>query len=280
MAIKLPKCPVCGKPSVVVDGIQRCLYCGRTYQEQTVSTSPRASMLYRNNERIMHQAHKNLLNNNDGSLDYCHRRGITSHTIQEWKIGYLPKEQKSMSDLWSCRIIFPIMSNDGAHVIGFGGRKITSDQRAKYLNSPNGPIYNKSESLFGYHMVPDDADTIYLCEGYIDVLSMDAKGFAYPVASLGTALTMEQAILIRKKARRVVVAYDSDEAGQKNTLRAIDLLAKAGFKTDEINVLVIFDAKDVDEALQHGATLCEQSLLGYLNERGQYDMFVDALINS
>lgn len=278
--MKLEKCPVCGKPSVQIDGAYRCLYCGRAWENQQRTPPRNNAFMLSQNEKVKTQAHKNLLNNIDGSLDYCLRRGITMYTIQEWELGYAPENFELLPATWHKRILFPIRSNDGQSVIGFGGRKTTTDNRAKYLNSPKSAWYNKSESLYGYHNVPENAETVYLCEGYIDVLSMDAKGFAYPVASLGTALTIEQALLIRQKAQRVVICYDADEAGQKNALRVIDLLAKAGFKTPEINVLVVSDAKDVDEALQHGCTLCEQSLLGYLNERQAYDLFVDALINT
>lgn len=273
------KCPACGRLSAIINNVPHCLYCGRTWENQEAAQPKPSKFLLAQNERIRDQAHKNLLNNIDGSLDYCVRRGITIYTILSLKLGYVPENFERLPISWHRRILFPIYSNDGEHIIGFGGRKITTDQRAKYLNSPKSPCYNKSESLYGYHLVPDDAETVYLCEGYIDVLSMDSKGFAYPVASLGTALTAEQALLIRAKANRVVICYDADAAGQKSTLRAIELLSKAGFKTSDINVLVISDAKDVDEALQHGGTLCEQSLLRYLHERGEYEMFVDALVN-
>lgn len=273
-------CPTCGNPLVQIDSVYRCLHCCRAVTVQQAPLPPRYTFSLRRNAEIAQQAHKNLLNNIDDSKSYCLRRGITEYTIYEWGLGYIPDNFTLLKQEWHKRIIFPIRSNDGHDIIGFGGRKTVADDRAKYINSPASPWYNKSESLYGYHNVPENADTVYLCEGYIDVLSMDAKGFAYPVASLGTALTAEQALLIRKKAQRVVVCYDADEAGQKNALRAIDLLAKAGFKTQDINVLVVRDAKDVDEALQHGCTLCEQSLPRYLEERQYYDIIVDALINT
>lgn len=276
--MKLEKCPVCGRPAVILDGAKTCLYCGRVFKEQKPAVPPLAVTL-KNNERVTQQAHKNLLNNVDGSLDYCLKRGITMKTIEDWRLGYVPDKYPLLPLMWWRRLLFPIISNDGKSVIAFGGRKIVADDRAKYVNSRSSAAYSKSESLYGYNLVPEDAEVVYLCEGYVDVLSMDAKGFAYPVASLGTALTTEQALLIRKKARRVTICYDADDAGQKNALRAINLLFRAGFKTNEISVIVVSDAKDVDEALQHGCTLCEQSLLGYLLEREQYDLFVDALTN-
>lgn len=273
-------CPICGHLTVQLDGIYHCLGCGRDLGYQPEQVVSKSRFLYEQHQRITAQAHKNLLNNIDGSLDYCLRRGIKMGTILEWKLGYIPDNFSMLPISWWKRILFPIMSNDGTRIIAFGGRKTTVDDRAKYLNSANGPTYKKSESLYGYHLVPDNADRIYLCEGYVDVLSMDTFGFAYPVASLGTALTPDQALLIRSKTNHIVLCYDSDEAGQKNTIRAIELLMDAGFAAHDISVLVVSDAKDVDEALQHGGTLCEQSLLRYLSERGEYELFVQALINN
>lgn len=277
--MKFASCPVCGRISAKLNDQFHCFFCGRDWENLSEPTQKKSSFLYKQNERIKNQAHKNLLNNIDGSLDYCLRRGIGMGTILEWELGYAPDQFSFLPVSWWKRILFPIMSNDGEHVIGFGGRKTTVDDRAKYMNSPASAIYQKSESLYGYNLVPEDAERVYLCEGYVDVLSMDSSGFAYPVASLGTSLTKEQTLLLRKKAQHVVICYDNDEAGQKSTLRAIDLLMKAGFKTPEISVLVVSGAKDVDEALQHGCTLCEKSLLKYLSERGEYELFVDALIN-
>ena len=280
MNVKFEPCPMCGRPSAKMNEGYHCFFCGRDWENQPVPTQSKSTFLYKQNEKIMAQAHKNLLNNLDGSLDYCLRRGIKMGTIMDWHLGYVPNQFSLMPVNWWQRILFPIMSNDGTRVIAFGGRKTTVDDRAKYMNSPNGPTYKKSDSLYGYSLVPEDAEKVYLCEGYVDVLSMDSSGFAYPVASLGTSLTADQALLIRKKAQHIVLCYDNDEAGQKNTLRAIDLLIKAGFKTPEISVLVVSDAKDVDEALQHGCTLCEKSLLRYLSEREEYELFVNALINN
>lgn len=273
------KCLICGSPIVTIDNKPCCLSCGWSPDKQPQQKLPQKSVQYDRNHRITEQAHKNLLNNVDGSLDYCIKRGMTPYTINEWMLGYIPENYELLPQMWHQRLLFPIMSNDGNHIIAFGSRKIIADDRPKYVNSFASYIYNKSESLYGYHLVPNDADTIYLCEGYVDVLTMDEKGFAYPVASLGTALTLQQAMLIREKAKQVVICFDSDEAGQKNALRSATLLAHAGFKTPEIRVLMIYDAKDVDEALQHGGTLCEESLLAYLMEREQYDLFLDALIN-
>ena len=277
--MKFKPCAVCGRLSAQLNGQYHCFYCGRDWDNMPQPTQSKSSFLYKQNEKIKQQAHKNLLNNLDGSLDYCRRRGIQMGTILDWQLGYIPNQFALLPVNWWNRLLFPIMSNDGDKVIAFGGRKTTVDDRAKYVNSPNGPTYKKSESLYGYNLVPEDAERVYLCEGYIDVLSMDSSGFAYPVASLGTALTADQALLLRKKAQQVVICYDSDEAGQKNTLRVISLLTKAGFKTHEISVLEVSGAKDVDEALQHGCKLCEKTLLRYLIDREENELFVDALIN-
>ncbi len=276
--MKIKKCPFCGQLSAEIEGKYHCLYCGRV-EDEAPPKIPNNSFLYGSNQTIADAAHKNLLNNVDGSLTYCLNRGLTMHTIENWKLGYAPAGFRFLPAIWEHRILFPIFSNDGAHIVGFGGRKTTVDERAKYLNSPASAIYRKSSSLYGYNLVPDNADEVYLCEGYVDVLSMDAHGMFYPVASLGTSLTAEQSVLLRKKTQNITIAYDSDSAGQRNTVRAIDLLMRAGFKTNEINILVVSDAKDVDEALTHGGTLQKQTLMGYLLEQGHYDLAADALIN-
>jgi DNA primase len=278
--MKFKPCIMCGRLSAEINGSYHCFFCGRDWENQPEPTQSKSSFLYQQNEKIKAQAHKNLLNNLDGSLDYCLRRGIKMGTILDWQLGYVPDQFSLLPVNWWKRILFPIMSIDGTRIIAFGGRKTTVDDRAKYVNSPNGPTYKKGESLYGYSLVPEYAEKVYLCEGYVDVLSMDSSGFAYPVASLGTSLTSNQALLLRKKAQQIVICYDNDEAGQKSTLRAIDLLIKAGFKTSEINILLPEGAKDVDEALQHGCTLREKSLLRYLSEREEYELFVNALVNT
>lgn len=276
--MKFQTCPRCGKTMADIGGHFQCLYCAFVQEDKKEEESKEYYAL-KTNIRIAEQAHENLLNNIDGSMDYCtKKRGITRNTIEKWNLGYAPEGFRLMPQQWGERIIFPIRSNDGAHIIGFGGRKTTADDRAKYLNSPASPWYNKSASLYGYSDVPEGADCIFLCEGYVDVLSMFAFGFFYPVASLGTALTQQQASLIRKKAQTVCIAYDSDEPGRRNALRAAKLLLKAGFKAADIRMLLVSDAKDVDEALQHGCTLCDVSYLEYLISKGEWDAYIDACI--
>ena len=108
------------------------------------------------------------------------------------------------------------------------------------------------------------------------MLAMDANGFSYPVASLGTALTKEQAALLRSKAQTVVLAYDADDAGRKGLFRAVVQLLRAGFYGNELSVLQPKGAKDVDEALTHGAALCEYNLSQFLARYKQFDVLLDA----
>ena len=145
--------------------------------------------------------------------------------------------------------MFPIIDVRG-NVIAFGGR-IMNDQKPKYLNTSDTPVFKKSANLFSLNNAKKTADrTLILCEGYMDVISVNQAGFENAVATLGTALTTEQAVLMKRFADQVIICYDADEAGQKATQRAIDILRKAGLN---IRVLTVPDGKDPDEFIKkHG----------------------------
>lgn len=277
---KFQKCPICGHPLVEIEKVSKCLYCKYSSDDNRLIVQPLFRPVVINaNQEIAACAHKNLKNNLDGSLEYCHKRGITDHTIDTWQLGYIPDNFSKLSELWPRRILFPIFSNDGAAIIGFGGRKITADDRPKYINSPETQEYSKRLTLYGANLLPIGTDVAYLCEGYVDVLSMDAKGYAYPVASLGTSLTPEQAMLLRGRVRRVVICYDSDEAGHKATARALKILRCAGFDYADIHVMWISDAKDIDEALQHGCSLNEITAQEYLCKLQMFDECADTMLD-
>lgn len=153
-------------------------------------------------------------------------------------------------DQFRNRVMFPIIDLRG-NVIAFGGR-VLDDSKPKYLNSPDTLVFKKSRNLFSLNFAKNEIkDKIILAEGYMDVISINAAGFKNVVATLGTSLTEEQARLMAKYASQVVIAYDSDEAGQKATHRAINLLSAAGISAQ---VLKLDDAKDPDEYIKkHGS---------------------------
>lgn len=271
----------CGSPMLCIDGNSICLQCGATDEPYVSKEKPLTDTLINQHQKILTEAQTALLQNVDNSHDYCRNRGITDIQIRDWNLGYIPKGYPELSAQWEQRILFPITDRKGKNVIAFGGRKITVDDRAKYVNSRNGNFYQKSENLFGYSLVPRHCRRIYLCEGYVDALSLDAKlrkdnrSDEFAVASLGTALTAPQAMLIRAKAKEVSIAYDSDDAGVKAALRAIRILHNAGFDYHDIRVLRPVDAKDVDEAIQKGATLKDCALLAYLKFHEAWSIIAD-----
>jgi len=179
-----------------------------------------------------------------GLIDYLVGQGYDKEFIK--KAGLCAKSSKGgYYDYFRNRIMFPIIDVRG-NVIGFGGR-VMDDSQPKYLNSPDTPIFKKSLNLFSLNNAKGSGDVLILCEGYMDVISLYQAGFKNAVATLGTALTPEQARLISRYAKEVVISYDSDEAGRKATTRAIKVLNETGIK---VRVLTMGDAKDPDEYIK------------------------------
>ena len=208
-------------------------------------------------------------------LDYFHGRALSDATIRHFGLGYadgswgslcaylkekgfkeselvaanLAVRQRSgngVYDRFTDRVMFPIIDLRG-NVIAFGGR-IMSDKKPKYLNTSDTPVFKKSENLFSLNNAKNSGSReLILCEGYMDVIAVNQAGFHNAVATLGTALTHEQAALMKRYADEVIICYDADEAGQKATARAIPLLRGAGLN---IRVLTVPDGKDPDEFIR------------------------------
>ena len=156
-------------------------------------------------------------------------------------------EKRGMYDKFWNRVIYPIMDVNN-RVIGFGGR-VMGDAKPKYLNSPETKIFDKSRNLYGLNMARSSRKkNLIICEGYMDVISMHQAGFNNAVASLGTALTSQQASLLKRYTDEVLIIYDSDEAGVKAALRAIPMLKTAGLSTKVINLRPY---KDPDEFIKN-----------------------------
>ena len=208
-------------------------------------------------------------------LDYLHRRMLTDKTIRHFGLGFADDDWTSLTtylkskgfsenelvsanlavqrrsgngvyDRFTNRVMFPIIDLRG-NVIAFGGR-IMTDEKPKYLNTSDTPVFKKSENLFSLNNAKNaGVRTLLLCEGYMDVIAVNQAGFANAVATLGTALTTEQAMLIKRYADEVIICYDADEAGQKAIARAIPILRKAGLL---VRVLTIPNGKDPDEFIK------------------------------
>ena len=215
----------------------------------------------------------NLLKGKNPGYDYLRKRGLDDKTIKKFGLGYSQKSWNELmdyllskgydkQDLVQCglvnhkaegnkyydrfrnRVMFPIFDYRG-NVIGFGGR-VLDDSLPKYLNSPDSLIFNKRYNLYGLNFSRKNIvdRTIILVEGYMDLISLFQYGVRNVVATLGTALTEQQGNLIKRYADTAIISYDSDEAGVKATLRAIEILSKIGINVKVINLK---DCKDPDE---------------------------------
>ena len=189
------------------------------------------------------------------------------YTDEEMIAGFLCRRSErnnSMFSLFRNRIMFPIIDVAG-NVIAFGGR-VMDDSKPKYLNSSDTPAFKKSKNLFALNYARGNCnEQMILCEGYMDVIALHAAGFPCAVATLGTAITPEQARLMAKYTSRVVISYDSDEAGQRAAQKALRILGEVGLQT---RVLRMNGAKDPDEFIKaYGADrfrqLLERSSTGF-----------------
>jgi DNA primase len=152
-------------------------------------------------------------------------------------------------------------------VLGFGGRTLITDKKiAKYFNSPESVIYNKSEILYGLYFAKGDIikyDNCFLCEGYTDVISLHQAGLVNVVASSGTSLTKDQIKLIRRYTQNITILYDGDSAGIKASFRGIDLILEEGMN---VKVVLFPDGEDPDSYAKKSSTT---ELEGYISEHTQ-----------
>lgn len=218
----------------------------------------------------------NLMTMKNPGYEYLKKRGLSDRIIKKFGLGYSIYSWNSLmnhlinkgyekEDLVKCglvtyksegnkyydrfrnRVMFPIFNYNGK-VIGFGGR-VLDDSLPKYLNSPETLIFNKRLNLYGLNISKKSIkdDTLILVEGYMDLISLYQNNIENVVATLGTALTLQQAKLIKKFANNVIISYDSDEAGKNATLRAIDILLQADIK---VKILNLKDCKDPDDFIK------------------------------
>ena len=209
-------------------------------------------------------------------LEYFKNRKLTPTTVRRFGLGYAPDSWDSLLthlldngyalddikaaglaiqsktggkhfDRFRSRCMFPIIDHRG-NVIGFGGRPMDAHNPAKYLNSSENLVFKKGQNLFALNIAKNTKETcLILCEGYMDVISLHQAGFDNAVASLGTALTPDQARLIRRYTENVVVCYDSDAAGKKATQRALEILPPAGLN---VRVMTVTGGKDPDDMMK------------------------------
>ena len=241
-------------------------------------------ILLKINELAQDFYHECLIKTARGEIGrkYLASRGITAETIETFHLGFAPDEWENLFnrfirqdftpqqlesvgliakrknssgyyDRFRGRIMIPI-ADINSHVVGFGGRILKADDSTpKYLNTPETALFNKRNLLFGLDKSNREinaANTAIVVEGYMDAISLFSAGIKNVVATLGTAFTPEHAKLIMRYARKIIFCYDSDEAGQRATIRALPIVQATGA---EVFVVKVPDGKDPDEFVRkHG----------------------------
>ena len=189
------------------------------------------------------------LNQRDAFVQYALKNGYSKELLL--KIGLASGNEERTYDKYQGRVIFPIHNLTGK-VIGFGARILSGDKtKAKYLNSPESEIYNKSQTLYGIYFAKNEIsrlDNCILVEGYADVLSMHQAGIENTVASSGTSLTTEQIRLISRYTKNITVLYDGDNAGIHAALRGTDMILEEGMN---VRIVVLPPDEDPDSFVQH-----------------------------
>ena len=189
------------------------------------------------------------LNQRDAFVQYALKNGYSKELLL--KIGLASGSEERMYDKYQGRVIFPIHNLTGK-VIGFGARILSGDKtKAKYLNSPESEIYNKSQTLYGIYFAKNEIsrlDNCILVEGYADVLSMHQAGIENTVASSGTSLTAEQIRLISRYTKNVTILYDGDNAGIHAALRGTDMILEEGMN---VRIVLLPPDEDPDSFVQH-----------------------------
>ena len=228
------------------------------------------------NEFAKNYFYQNLQESTEGKavgLSYFEERGFTKETIEKFQLGYclnvsddftkaalskgyslsylekvglVKSKDERHFDFFRGRVLFPIQSISG-RILGFGGRSLINDKKvAKYYNSPESIIYNKSEILYGLYFSKGEIvkyDECLLCEGYTDVISMHQSGIQNVVSSSGTSLTKEQVKLVKRYTKNLTILYDGDAAGIKASFRGIDLILEEGMN---VKVVLFPDGEDPD----------------------------------
>ena len=267
-------------------------------QEDDKTGRMRSRILSMNKEaaRFFHACLNSTVEEARQARAYWRRRGLDDKTIVRFGLGYAPNDgqalyqflrdkgynqqeldasglfKRSASGRIYClfwkRVMTPIFDLRG-NIIAFGGR-VLDDSKPKYVNSPETLVYHKSDTVFALQIAKKSASRRFvLCEGYMDVISMHQAGIDTAVCACGTALTPEQVRLISEYADEVILSYDSDEAGQKATLRSLELFRNSPVK---VGVLQIPGAKDPDEYIRKFGAPAFRQVLGFMPQsQGMYD---------
>ncbi|WP_432664607.1 DNA primase [Wukongibacter baidiensis] len=253
------------------------------YQDSSQNSEKvsKKNKLYEINREAAIFFYKNLVKNKNDGIKYLLNRGLTIDIIKKFGLGYAVnewerlnrylltkgyaqeliyeaglvikrKEKKGYYDRFRNRVIFPII-NTTKKIVGFGGR-VLDDSVPKYLNSPESPIFNKSNTLYGLNLARNELGKekkLVVVEGYTDVISLYQFGIKNAVATLGTSLTKNHAQLFKRYCEEVIIAYDADTAGEAATIRGMDILNEAGCK---VKVISLGDKMDPDDYIRNFGT--------------------------
>ena len=256
--------------------------------------------MYRMNTDAAKYFHRCLFDNTPearAALAYfTEKRGLSMATIKHFGLGFAPNSFDAFSkymlargytydelvegflcgrsesgryyDAFRNRVMFPIIDVSG-NVIAFGGR-VMDDSKPKYKNSSDTPVFKKSRNLFALNFARTACqETLILCEGYMDVIALHAAGFTNAVATLGTAITAEQARMMSRYTKNVVISYDADEAGQKAAMRAIGMLGEVGLN---VTILRVPGSKDPDEYIKTYGADKFREILSNTKSKFEYNM--------
>lgn len=261
--------------------------------EEQVQPKQEEKSWYKGHELAMKMYHHLLVSSPEGkkAREYLRRRGFTKEMIDRFQIGYAPDSWNFLTDfltkrgldtgeMSACgllasresdgkpfdrfrdRIMFPIWDKQGK-VIAFGGRILDPDGKPKYLNSPESEVFNKGRLLYYFHGARPSIkrkNEAVLFEGYIDVISSFRAGIENGVGALGTALSEEQARMLRRNADKVILCYDGDSAGRKASWKNAEILMNAGL---EVAVAELPDGQDPDDYIQQfGTERFAESIIG------------------
>ncbi|MEM1008818.1 MAG: DNA primase, partial [Myxococcota bacterium] len=227
--------------------------------------------------------------NNSDAQAYLKHRGLQPHIIEQFALGFAPdqwgalkqhllqhghdleqacavgllkksEQSQRLYDRFRHRLMFPIHDPSG-QVVGFGGRALRELDGAKYINSPESPLFQKSQLLYGLHQAHASIrknEYAILVEGYMDVLSLHQYGFTSAIATMGTSLTPTHCTLLKRYTSQIVLLFDSDSAGQRANDRALSLLLPAGFS---VSTLSLPKGSDPDSFLrEHGSEAFQHTL--------------------
>jgi DNA primase len=215
--------------------------------------------------------------------EYVERRSLAADTLERFRIGYAPPDRYALRDHLAAkgvpaeamveagllvtgediqvpydrfrdRVMFPIADPRG-RIVAFGGRALAADVPAKYLNSPDTPLFNKGRLLYNFHQArkaAHDRGTVIAVEGYVDVIAMSTAGFANTVAPLGTALTEDQLALLWRLADEPILCFDGDKAGRRAAYRALDVALPALLPGKSLRFALLPEGQDPDDLARSG----------------------------